>query len=180
MALGVDPLNDKEVHIWHGKHGVDFQLAYTLMARWVRNMKGGHTEPRFTDLTPKEKELRGLAENYKATRASRVMLSDIPKFIALSQAGFSPEEAREHFTVTGLGTVRAEDWASPYFAPNGHSKEPDEILAKAAGFSAEIPRTAPGSRTFAPRRWPRNRQDVLPKSGAPSSRAESTPADAIA
>jgi hypothetical protein len=122
MALGVDPLNDKEVHIWRGKHGVNFQLAYTLMAQWVRNMKGGHTEPRFTDLTPAEKELHGLAENDQATRASLVMLSDIHNIIALTQAGFSPEEARAHFTVTGLGTVRAKDWASPYFAPNGRSK----------------------------------------------------------
>ena len=32
MALGADPLNDKEVHIWRGKHGVNFQLAYTRMA----------------------------------------------------------------------------------------------------------------------------------------------------
>jgi hypothetical protein len=122
MALGVDPLNDKEVHIWRGKHGVNLQLAYTLMAQWVRNMKGGHTEPRFTDLTPAEKELHGLAENDQATRASLVMLSDIHNIIALTQAGFSPEEAREHFTVTGLGTVKGQDWASPYFAPNGRSK----------------------------------------------------------
>jgi hypothetical protein len=92
------------------------------MAQWVRNMKGGHTEPRFTDLTPDEKELHGLAANDQATRASLDMLSDIPNIIALSQAGFSPEEAREHLTVTSLGTVRAEDWASPYFAPNGRSK----------------------------------------------------------
>jgi hypothetical protein len=113
MALAVDPLNDKEVHIWRGKHGVNFQLAYTLMAQVVRNMKGGHTEPRFSDPTPAEKELHGLAENDQATRASLVMLSDIPNIIALSQAGFSPEEAREHFTVTGLGTVKAENWTSP-------------------------------------------------------------------
>jgi hypothetical protein len=50
------------------------------------------------------------------------MLSDIPHVIALSEAGFSPEEAREHFTVTGLGTVKAEDWASPWFARKGRSK----------------------------------------------------------
>jgi hypothetical protein len=70
MALGVDPLNDKEVHIWRGKHGVNFQLAYTLMTQWVRNTKGGHTEPRYADLTPEEKQLRGLAPNDQATRVS--------------------------------------------------------------------------------------------------------------
>jgi hypothetical protein len=46
----------------------------------------------------------------------------LPNIVALTEAGFSPEEAREHFTVTGLGTVKAEDWASPYFAPKGRSK----------------------------------------------------------
>jgi hypothetical protein len=92
------------------------------MAQWVRNLKGGHTEPRFTDLAPAEKEFYGLAPNDQATRVSLVMLSDIPNIIALTEAGFSPEEARAHFTVTGLGTVRAEDWGSPSFTPNGRSK----------------------------------------------------------
>jgi hypothetical protein len=92
------------------------------MAQWVRNMKGGHTEPRFTDLTPAEKEVHGLADNDRATRATLIMLSDIPNIIALTQAGFSPEKAREHFTVTGLGTVKGEDWASPYFAPTAAAR----------------------------------------------------------
>jgi hypothetical protein len=136
MALGVDPLNDKEVHIWRGKHGVNFQLAYTLMARWVRNTKGGHTEPRYTDLTPEEKELHGPtpylspAQHFgaKAQNAqvmaepSPVMLSDVPNIVALTEAGFSPEEARAHFTLKGLGTVAADEWASPYFAPTDRSK----------------------------------------------------------
>jgi hypothetical protein len=146
MALGVDPLNDKEVHIWRGKHGVNFQLAYTLMAQWVRNMKGGHTEPRFTDLRPDEKDLHGLSENDQATRASLVMLSDIPNIIALSQAGFSPEEARAHLTVTDLGTVRAEDWASPYFAPSGRSKGRPVFCAA----NAERPAVARGFRRDGP------------------------------
>jgi hypothetical protein len=50
------------------------------------------------------------------------MLSADPNIIAPSEAGFSSEEAREHFIVTGLGTVRAEDWARSYFAANSRSK----------------------------------------------------------
>jgi hypothetical protein len=50
------------------------------------------------------------------------MLSDVPNVIALTEAGFSPEEARAHFTVKGLGAVAAEEWASPYFAPTDRSK----------------------------------------------------------
>ncbi|MGD2146502.1 MAG: hypothetical protein PVH41_07415 [Anaerolineae bacterium] len=92
------------------------------MAQWVRNTKCGHTEARYTGLTPEGRELHGLAPSDQATRVRLVMLSDIPNIVALTEAGLSPEEARAHFTVRGLGTVAAEECASPNFAPTGRSK----------------------------------------------------------
>ena len=53
---------------------------------------------------------------------SAVILSDIPNIVALTEAGFSPEEARVHFTPTGLVTAAAEEWARPCFAPTGRGK----------------------------------------------------------
>ncbi|MEA3375050.1 MAG: hypothetical protein U9R72_02460, partial [Chloroflexota bacterium] len=110
------------VQIWRDRHGVQFQLAYTLMAGWVRTMKGDHTEPRYIRLTAEERELEGLKPDDKATWCTFVMLSDIPNITALVEAGFEPAEARSHFTVRGLGTVSADDWNGRYFAPNGRSK----------------------------------------------------------
>lgn len=122
MALGVDPLNPHEVQIWRDRHGVQFQLAYTLMAEWVRYAKGGHTEPRYTPLTSEEMELEGLEEDDHATWCTFIMLSDIPNIAALTDAGFDPQEARGHFLVRGIGTVAAAEWSSKYFGPNGRSK----------------------------------------------------------
>lgn len=99
MALGVDPLNPHEIQIWRDKKGMHAWLAYTLMTQWIRNMHGGHTAPRYRPLSAEEKEFRGLASNDHAVECTLIMRSDIPNIIDLvKDAGFEPEEARDHFT----------------------------------------------------------------------------------
>jgi hypothetical protein len=122
MALGVDPLNPHEVQIWRDHHGVHFQLAYTLLTQWMRDVQGGHTEPRYYRLSKEEKEREGVSPNDKAVRCEFVMLSDMEHIAQMMDLGFDPQDARDSFTVKGLGVVDAAEWGGKYFAPNGRSK----------------------------------------------------------
>jgi hypothetical protein len=122
MALGVDPLNPHEVQIWRDHHGVHFQLAYTLLTQWMRDVQGGHTEPRYYRLSKEEKEREGISPNDKAVHCEFVMLSDMEHIAQMMDLGFDPQDARDSFTVKGLGVVDAAEWSGKYFAPNGRSK----------------------------------------------------------
>lgn len=122
MAMGLDPLNPHEVQIWKDHHGVQFQLAYTLMREWVQHFKGQHTEPQFERLTEHELIDEGMDTEDVAYRVTFVMLEDIPKIKGLMEAGYEPGKARRMFEVTGLGVATAEEYAGDYFAPKGRSR----------------------------------------------------------
>jgi hypothetical protein len=120
-ALGVDVLNPHEVQIWKDRHGIQFQLAYTLMAQWANQILGGHTQPRYCPLTKEEKVLQGIPESHEATRCTFVMKDDIPLIAQMVEAGWDPQQAREDLMVVGIGTASPDEWGQ-YFAPNGRSK----------------------------------------------------------
>ncbi len=122
LAMGVDPLNPHEVQIWVDKRGsVQFQLAYTLMAEWVRHFYGQHTEPRYEQLNDVDKEEEGLVSTCMAFRVSFIMRSDMAELRTLLDAGFQGPEARAMVTVVGLGVAHPVELSSPYFAPAGRS-----------------------------------------------------------
>lgn len=124
LAMGLDPLNPHEVQIWKDKRGnVNFQLAYTLMTEWVKHFKGAHTEPQFTKLTEADKDFELLDYTSEAFYAEFIMRSDfdeIERMITIMKT--DPEEAREMFTVRGLGVANKEELQSDYFAPHARSK----------------------------------------------------------
>jgi hypothetical protein len=121
LAMGVDPLNPHEVQIWtDNKKRVQFQLAYTLMAEWVRHFYGQHTEPKFDELDENGKDREGLPHSAMAFRVTFIMHSDLAKLETLLKI-FQPQEARQMVTVKGLGVAFPQELQSPYFAPAGRS-----------------------------------------------------------
>jgi hypothetical protein len=122
LAMGLDPLNPHEVQIWKDNRGrVQFQLAYTLMAEWVRECKGEHTEPAFLPLSDGEKAEEGLDEGAMAFYVSFVMKDDLNTLRELIDLGYKPAEAKRMVTVNGLGVASADELKSQYFAPNARS-----------------------------------------------------------
>jgi hypothetical protein len=121
LAMGVDPLNPHEVQIWTDNKGrVQFQLAYTLMAEWVRHFYGQHTEPQYAELDESQKDREGLPHNCMAFRVTFIMNVDLAKLETLLKV-FQPDEARQMVTVKGLGVAFPQELQSPYFAPAGRS-----------------------------------------------------------
>jgi hypothetical protein len=122
MALGVDPLNPHEVQIWTDKRGnVQFQLAYTLVAEWVRHFHGQHTEPQYEQLDEAAKDAESISHSALAFRVTFIMRDDIDLLKTLVESGFDPATARDMVTTTGLGVAFPKELESPYFAPAGRS-----------------------------------------------------------
>lgn len=119
---GLDVLNPHEVQIWKDNKGIKFQMSYSLMAQWASVTLGGHTQPRYREMTAEERESHGVKENDRVIICEFVMRSDIPFLKTMIEAGWEPVEARADITMVGVGTVSASDWGGKYFAPNARSK----------------------------------------------------------
>jgi len=124
LSMGLDPLNTHEVQIWKDKRGnVNFQVAYTLMAEWVKRFKGDHTEPQYYLLTSEQLEREGLAPDDIAYRVKFIMKSDLQAMREMLALGvFDAHEVRAMFEVTGIGTASRQEYNGPYFAPAARSK----------------------------------------------------------
>jgi hypothetical protein len=122
MAMGLDPLNPHEVQIWKDNRGaVNFQISYTLMAEWVRQFKGTHTEPQYHRLTEEELKEQGLQKVDVAYRCSFVMDSSLDKLMLLAEL-YGPQEAKKMVEVSGMGMATAQEYGGQYFAPAGRSR----------------------------------------------------------
>jgi len=122
VAMGLDPLNQHEVQIWKDSRGsVNFQLAYTLVAEWVRHFHGDHTEPQYHRLGPDALAAEGLQKHDMAFHVAFLMKKDIASLGELIRAGYDAREAREMLEVCGLGVARSSEVVTPYFAPAGRS-----------------------------------------------------------
>jgi hypothetical protein len=122
LAMGLDPLNPHEVQIWvDNRNKVQFQLAYTLMTQWVKHFKGDHTEPQYDALTEAEKEIEGLDADCMAFYCRFIMKDDIARIKDLLDVGFSPREARDALTVTGVGVATPDEISGKFFAPAARS-----------------------------------------------------------
>lgn len=120
---GLDVLNPHEVQVWKDKRGnINFQIAHALTAQWANVTLGGHTQPRYCELTDDEKESHGIPTTDHAIRCELVMLADISLIKTMIDAGWEPQEARTDVTMIGVGVVSASDWDGAYFAPNARSK----------------------------------------------------------
>lgn len=122
VAIGVDPFNPREVQIWKDKHGVHFQLAYTLMAEWVERCKGRHTQPQFRELDAEEKKARGLSPNDHAVVATFIMYDELAHLPTLVEM-FGKDAAKAMIQVQGIGTATSAEWSGGYFAPNARDKQ---------------------------------------------------------
>lgn len=127
--MGVDVFNPREVQIWKDKRGnIHFMLAYALMAQWANVTLGGHTRPKYTELTDTEKRDRGLLPADHAIRCEFIMKVDIPLIKILMDAKWNAVEARLDVTVVGFGTATAGEWGAKsqrgeeYFAPAARDK----------------------------------------------------------
>ncbi len=121
--LGVDVFNPREVQIWKDKRGnISFQLAHALMAQWANVTLGGHTRPKYTELTDEEKENRGVLLADHAVRCEFIMKADIPLIKTLIDAGWEPLEARLDVANVGFGTATSSEWGTTYFAANARDK----------------------------------------------------------
>jgi len=120
---GLDVLNPHEAQVWKDKRGtMNFQIAHALIAQWANSTHGGHTQPRYYDLTDAERVDHGIAKGDHALRCEFVMRSDIPLIKDMIACGWDTKEAREDVTAVGIATVSASDWNGTYFAPNARSK----------------------------------------------------------
>jgi len=123
MAMGLDPLTPHEVQIWKDHRGnVNFQLAYTLLAEWVRKFKGDHTEPIYDRLGEAELIGEGLDVDDIAYRVTFIMKDDIKHLKTLIEAGYEPKHARRMVEVKGIGVADGNEYAGEYFAPKGRSR----------------------------------------------------------
>lgn len=122
VGMGLDPLNPHEVQIWKDRHGLHFQLAFTLLHQWATQILGGHTEPRYTQLDEPELTAEGLNVTDIAYLCRFVMKEDIPLIRTMAESGWDPLEARQEMTLCGLGTCTKADWDQKWFAPNARSK----------------------------------------------------------
>ena len=121
-TTGLDVFNAHEVQIYKDKHGIQWMLAYTLVAQWADRCLGGHTQPRYNVLSEEETDLQGIPEGEGAIRCAFMMNKDIDRFIRLVSGGIDQDRAEEMCTRTGIATVKGKDWNNKYFAPNGRSK----------------------------------------------------------
>ena len=112
LSMGLDPLNPHEVQIWKDWRGnLNFQLAYTLLAEWIKRKHGDHTEPQYERLTPDQLEDEGLQPDDVAYRVKFIMKSDLPTMRdMLSMQVFDVAEVRAMFEVVGLGVAEAKEY----------------------------------------------------------------------
>ena len=122
VAMGLDPLNQHEVQIWKDRRGtVNFQLAYTLIAEWVRHFHGEHTEPQYHRLGVEELTAEGLQESDMAFSVTFLMKKDIASLGTLVEAGYDARQARAMLEIGGLGVAKSSEYTGQYFAPAGRS-----------------------------------------------------------
>lgn len=124
-GMGLDVLNPHEAHVIQNKKGgISLQIAHALMVQWTEQIHGGHTRPRYTMLDDEEKASRGIVKTDYACRCEFIMKSDIETVAQMAQSGvWTPEEARNEMTVSGVGVVKAAEWGDQYFAPNARDKK---------------------------------------------------------